>query len=91
MEEKANISGLSESLQAFDHLLQAIFSSLGALCAWIFLIGFPILAFTAFVCWVKKRDEGWKEALRGKEQDIQRLADDNRILRSGLNSWGDGS
>jgi hypothetical protein len=91
MEEKANISGLPESLQAFDHLLQTVYSSLGPLGAWIFLIGFPILAFTAFVYWVKKRDEGWKEALRGKEQDIQRLADDNRILRSGLNSWGDGS
>lgn len=81
MEEKANISGLPESLQAFDHLLQTVYSSLGPLGAWIFLIGFPILAFTAFVYWVNKRDEGWKEALNGKEQDIQRLADDNRTLR----------
>jgi hypothetical protein len=81
MEEKANISGLPESLQAFDHLLQTVYSSFGPLGAWIFLIGFPILAFTAFVYWVNKRDEGWKEALKGKEQDIQRLADDNRTLR----------
>jgi hypothetical protein len=81
MEEKANISGLPEFLQAFDHLLQTVYNSLGPLGAWIFLIGFPILAFVAFVYWVNKRDEGWKEALRGKEQDIQRLADDNRTLR----------
>jgi hypothetical protein len=81
MEEKANISGLSEFLQAFDHLLQTVYNSLGTLGAWIFLVGFPILAFVAFVYWVNKRDEGWKEALRGKEQDIQRLADDNRTLR----------
>jgi hypothetical protein len=81
MEEKANISGLSEFLQAFDHLLQTVYNSLGTLGAWMFLVGFPILAFVAFVYWVNKRDEGWKEALSGKEQDIQRLADDNRTLR----------
>ena len=35
----------------------------------------------AFLYWINQRDEGWKKALEGKEQDIQRLADDNRTLR----------
>lgn len=81
MEEEANLRGVSEFLQAFDHLLQTIYNALGPVGAWTFLIIFPIIALVAFLYWVNQRDEGWKEALRGKEKDIQRLADDNRTLR----------
>lgn len=81
MEDEVNLDSLSKSIQAFDHLLQTVYNSLGPIGAWIFLIAFPILALVAFVYWVSKRDEGWKEALRGKEKDIQRLADDIRTLR----------
>ncbi|GCE65927.1 hypothetical protein OMCYN_01873 [cyanobiont of Ornithocercus magnificus] len=78
--EEANLSGLSEVLQAFDHLLQTVSTTLGAAGVWV-LIMFPTLALGAFVYWLNQRDEGWKEALKGREKDIQRLADDNRALR----------
>ena len=81
MEDGANLRGASEFLQAFDHLLQTIYNTLGPLGAWMFLVIFPVIALGAFLYWLNQRDEGWKEALRGKEKDIQRLADDNRTLR----------
>jgi hypothetical protein len=81
MEEEANLKNASGFLQAFDHLLQTVYNTLGSVGAWIFFIVFPIIGLVAFLYWVNQRDEGWKEALKGKEKDIQRLADDNRTLR----------
>jgi len=81
MGEEANPGSASGFLQAFDHLLQTVYNTLGTVGAWIFFIIFPIIALAVFVYWVNQRDEAWKVALRGKEKDIQRLADDNRTLR----------
>jgi hypothetical protein len=81
MEGEGNLRYASGLLQAFDHLLQTVHKTLGPVGAWIFIIVFPIIALVALLYWVNQRDEGWKEALKGKEKDIQRLADDNRTLR----------
>jgi len=81
MDEEAKLGSASGFLQAFDHLLQTVYNTLGPVGAWIFFIVFPVIALVAFLYWVNQRDEGWKEALKGKEKDIQRLADDNRTLR----------
>jgi len=81
MEEEASLKNASDFLQAFDHLLQTVYNTLGSVGAWIFFIVFPIIGLVAFLYWVNQLDEGWKEALKGKEKDIQRLADDNRTLR----------
>ena len=81
MDEEANLGSASGLLQAFDHLLQTVYNTLGPVGAWVFFIIFPVSALVAFLYWINQRDEGWKKALEGKEQDIQRLADDNRTLR----------